>query len=244
MSLAKVTPKHPLFKKKDAEKKKQKSLIISTHDACKLMVSLKAASANLTENPSGSRDGAKTASDMIALRRQMSRAIFGPSLGPGETVKVRLPTVDFPMQSSVGSIIQTIYGIQLTSVAGYADWQTVFGQYRFLEMELNYTPYFRGASTNTGLVIGGIDYGTSTAVVASLSAATQLDSSKAVRLSDKASWKIDLSRGLGALDWIDTATSTVYACFKCCSDNNSGVGVSQYYGTFTGHALIEFKGLQ
>jgi hypothetical protein len=186
----------------------------------------------------------ESSADNATMRMQMSRAIFGPHLGPGETIKIRLPLNNLDVVSNVGSLIQIVYGIQLTGLAGYADWQTVFSQYRIIEADIKYTPYFRGGSTNTGLIVAGIDYGTSITNVASFTAGEQLDTSKHVRLCDPETWKVELTKGLGALDWIQTDTNLVYACWKCMSNNNSGVGVSSYYGLLSGHATVEFKGLQ
>jgi len=178
------------------------------------------------------------------LRSRINRAIFGPALGRSETARLWLPLVSTTVTSSAGSIIAAVFPAQFTGLEDYANWATIFGLYRIRRCIFHYTPYFAGSATNTGLMIGGVELGFSTTALGSLSAANQLDESKAVSMYKSRSWEVDLTQDGGRNDFVDTAQNLIYASFKSYSDPGSGVGISTSYGLLTGYCLVEFMGLQ
>lgn len=177
--------------------------------------------------------------DAQALTRSMVRGVLA---GRGERILVWLPNGPITVTSSAGSLIQLTYSAQLSNCAGYAEWITIFGTYRIRKAHYQYTPFFKGTGTNTGVCVGGVCYGNDIALPSSFSAAQQLDESRLWPMTDHESWNADF--GAGYSDYIAiSAPSTVYASVKIYSFAASGVGISTNYGVMTGKILVEFEGL-
>jgi hypothetical protein len=179
-----------------------------------------------------------------SLLPSLRRSIIGGLMGRGATAVLQLGLTPLLVASTAGSIIQIVYGIQLQQIAGYADLQSVFSQYRIKKAHIVYKPYFRGGSTtNTGLFCAGIDYGPAVTVLSNFTSAVQLSDSKLVPCDEANSWDVTFA-GTGNYDWLDILTTPTQASLKTYSDANSGVGISANYGTFGGYVDVEFKGVE
>ena len=175
------------------------------------------------------------------MSKSLGKKMLGSVLtGPHPRIKIRLPLAIFDVQSSAGSIISTTYGISAANCAGFSEWQTVFATYRILDAELEYTPYFAGSSTNTGLIAAGFDYGATSTAAGSTSQCLQLSDPRVVSLCRPATWRADFREGYD--DFLEVSSTPYYAYWKSYSTPNSGVGISTYYGALSGWITVEFEG--
>jgi len=175
------------------------------------------------------------------MQLQLQRSMIGTIMSPDATINVRLPLVNFDVQSSAGAVITTTYGVAAGNCAGFSEWQNVFAMYRIRRGALHYKPYFAGSSTNTGQIAAGIDYGATSTAAGSTSQCLQLDEGKVVPMFKSETWTFDFTRGYP--DFFEVASASQYYCYwKSYSMTNSGVGVSTYYGSLSGWIDVEFQG--
>jgi hypothetical protein len=178
-----------------------------------------------------------------SMRTNLSRSIMGGFVNSGQVCKVRLPLEPFTVTVSSGTFA-IVYGVQLSQISGYADWQNAFAEFRITDFVVAYEPMFQGGGSNTGMYGGGIRWSTSVSAPSSFSDAIQTDGSVIKGLHKSHSWSGNLSKYMGELDWLNTATqyTNTYVGLLMACYNGSGA-TNANYGVICGHAEVEFRGL-
>jgi len=225
-------------KQKKAAPKRPRHGIVERSQACREAVRTLADS--LGKLPSNDVKSAES-----PLRANLTRSIMSGFVSSGQVCKVLLPTEPLNITSSAGTFA-VVYGISLSTVSGYTDWQAAFAEYRITSFTARYRPSFVGSyNPQGGMFGGGVRWSTTNSPPTSFSDAIQTDGSVIQGLHVPHDWHGDLTRYYGELDWLNTASqaTNVFVAVLMAPVASSGVTGSNMYGALSCDVTIEFRGL-
>jgi hypothetical protein len=145
-----------------------------------------------------------------------------------------------------------VFGIQEAQIAGWADWSTVFAQYRIVRARLHLQATMLNclnsstalpANTFQTAVAFGINYSSATTAPTSIAQVQQLDNSHVLFPSGQGgnrSWELDLEKLFGIV-WDDMGDNHVEATLQ-----GYGTGFSAsvtYPYVISGEVDVELRGL-
>jgi hypothetical protein len=181
------------------------------------------------------------------------RGAFLKSMGKGmggspNVLRVRLPFTPTAINSTVTTgVLANLFGLQLTSISGIADWTPVFAQYRILRGNVTFSPQYQVVCT-PGILptapygAAGIEYDSDVSAPVSVAEVIQNENSKVITMGQTKvyNFPFDLEKAFGEV-WNDTGVNQVFATWKIYC---LGYGATAHnVGVIGGHAEVEFRGL-
>jgi hypothetical protein len=190
--------------------------------------------------PSLKKKGAK-GKRLPAFFSEASTQYNGPLILPKSMQQEEVQPINmnyyFPLNATVGGVIDNVYGEQ--SVVNASDWASIsasFHEFRVLAFEMEYVPLV-SYTTNYPPFVGVVDR----SVTATLGAYTSAANHESCRIwSSRYPHKILAKMsGVEEADWVSTSTAINHYYIKMYA---SGFTASQNVGTILFKYLVQFRG--
>ncbi len=152
------------------------------------------------------------------------------------------------LSSSAGGVLATVFdsNVQMTASPQWADYATLYSEFRLLSMDVTLTPWNKNFGVTTNVLppfVSVIDRQSATALSSYAAAAGYVDSIKMHSSSDKVHRTVKMS-GTGESDWISTASSPAAADRMYIKLYGSGFSNSIALFDYINFMVVQFRGAQ